>query len=58
MLRISTPHQADELILDLLRLAELDALPALDISTFRDVERAISILQGWLDRDQHLLVAV
>lgn len=57
MLDLTTPNLADAILLDLLRLGELDALPTLDVDSYRSVTTAIELLTGWLARDSHLLEA-
>jgi hypothetical protein len=58
MRSIATPHFADRLLLDLLRLHELNALPTLNPESFQTVVAARSILDEWIDRDGHALEAV
>jgi len=58
MRAIQTPLLADRLLLDLLRLHELDALPALNPESFQTVLAARAILDEWIARDEHALEAV
>jgi ParB-like chromosome segregation protein Spo0J len=57
MLQLTTPNKADTLLLDLIRLDALDALPQLDHDSRRNVVRVQSLLQTWLERDEHLFDA-
>jgi len=57
MASISTPHPADTLLVDLLRIDELDALPVLSQDSAQTVVRSIEILSRWLERDRHALEA-
>jgi hypothetical protein len=58
MRSIATPLLADRLLLDLLRLHELDALPVLNVESYATVLAAKTILDEWLARDGHALEAV
>ncbi|MCR4338790.1 MAG: hypothetical protein NUW01_02770 [Gemmatimonadaceae bacterium] len=55
MRQITTPNPANRILKDLLRLAELDALPALDEGSHRDLLRVRMVLDEWEARDAHLL---
>jgi hypothetical protein len=58
MRQITTPNPADKILLDLIRLHQLDALPELNPDSYRNVLAVQQILTEWEARDQHILEAV
>lgn len=54
---LTTPNLADALLLDLIRIAALDALPQLNVDSYKNVLAVQALLDGWVRRDEHLLGA-
>ena len=57
MRRLSTPNQADQILLDLIRLGQLEAFPPLTPEAAQNLLAVQELLAGWYERDRHLLEA-
>jgi hypothetical protein len=53
--KLGSPHAADRLLEDLIRLDELGVLPPLNAESHRIVVTAQRVMANWLERDAHLL---